>query len=406
MANVLVPIALILQLFFTAFASVFASPEAAAPQQTVGIEFQVEIPVVDFESRTITFQVKLVNADPIAKAFIYLKPEGQDAEFYPLSVSPEGLATYVLNTQSPPLRVFTQVTYAFQVELPTGGETKSKEFQVEYADNRFDWKYLSDATFEIFYYDRDIDFGQTALNTAARGLEEAYKLVPAVADGPIRVYIYRDPRDLQASQQGLQPWVAGHAAPDLRMVLISIPSGPEQRLELERQLPHELVHILQYQALGKRALNLPVWLLEGSASVAEFYKNPEYSSVLKSSAEQDRLLHFSTLCESFPRDASGAFLAYAQSQSFVQYLLDSYGSSGLKTLYQNYADGMNCAAGFEATYGAALSEVEYRWRLEALGINPAALVLRNLLPYLLFFLIVFSAAAVTMIFAARRRKAE
>jgi hypothetical protein len=406
MANALISVTILLQLLFPILAAAPQRQESTAAQQAAGVEFKVDKPQVDFIGRTITFQAQILTADPAAKAFIYLKPEGREPAFFLLTLSTEGRTTYLFDLKSDPLRVFTAVFYSYRVELASGEDVKSPEYQVEYADNRFEWKSLQDDTFKIYYYDRDVDFGQTALNTAIRGLEEAYQLVPARPDGQIRIYIYRDPRDLQKAQQDLQPWAAGHAAPDLNMILVSIPSGPEQRLELERQIPHELVHILQYQALGARARDLPAWLLEGSASVAEFYKNPEYASVLRASAEQDRLLSIETLCTSFPQDASGAFLAYAQSQSFVGYLRDRFGSSGLTGLYQKYADGMSCTAGFEAAYKTTLPEVEYRWRLEALGIDAAALVFRNLLPYLLFFLIVFGAAAMTIIFAARKRHSE
>jgi hypothetical protein len=417
MGNVLIRVVILLQFIFPILATALTTmglPRSAPlgslnridPQAAAQVEFIVAKPVVDFTARTITFKVQIQPADPAMKAFIYLQPEGREAAFYPLSMSADGQAAYVLDTQTTPLRVFTQVHYSFRVDQASGEESASQDYTVEYADTRFAWKSITDSTFEIYYYDRDIDFGQTALNTANRGLEEAVKLVPARLDGPIRVYVYRDPRDLQKAQQGLQPWAAGHAAPDLRMVLVSIPTGPDQRLELERQLPHELVHVLQYQALGERARDLPAWLLEGSASVVEFYQNPEYASVLRTSAESDRLLSFETLCTAFPRDASGAFLAYAQSQSFVRYLRDRFGSSGLNTLYQKYADGMSCSAGFEAAFQTTFPEAEYHWRLEALGLNAAALVLRNLLPYLIFFFIVFGAASVSMLFAARKRRSE
>jgi hypothetical protein len=378
-------------------------PVALSQESTV--QFTVTQPAIEFGQR-ITFQVQIQPAAASDKAFIFLQPDGGEGEFFPLALNADGQAVYVMDTQTRPLRVFTKIHYAFHLESAGGKKNGSPEYTLEYADERFDWKMTADDRFEIFYYDRDLDFAQTALNTAGRGLAEAAKLVPAELTQKLRIYVYRDPRDLQDVQQGLPSWAAGHAAPDQMMVFVAISTGPDQRLELERSLPHEIVHILQYQAYGKPALEFPAWLLEGTASIAEFYQNPEYASALRASAEADRLLPMETLCTGFPRDASGVFLAYAQSQSFTRYLVDRFGASGLTNLYQRYADGMSCTAGFEAAFQTTLSEAEFRWRLEALGINPAALVMRNLLPYLIFFLIVFGAASVTMIFSARRRRAE
>ena len=68
--------------------------------------------------------------------------------------------------------------------------------------------------------------------------------------------------------------MAGHAAPDLGVVLISIPAGPDEGLEMQRQIPHELMHLAQYEVIGENFTNQPYWLIEGMASEAELYPNP------------------------------------------------------------------------------------------------------------------------------------
>jgi hypothetical protein len=65
---------------------------------------------------------------------------------------------------------------------------------------------------------------------------------------------------------------------------------------------------------------------------------------------------------------------------------------------------MSCSAGFEAAFGKTIPEVEYHWRLETLGINPTALVFRNLLPYILLFLILFGAAITATLMAVRKHR--
>jgi hypothetical protein len=91
------------------------------------------------------------------------------------------------------------------------------------------------------------------------------------------------------------------------------------------------------------------------------------------------------LCEAFPLDASRAFLAYAESQSFVRFLRDTYGTSGLFSLASAYADGLSCEQGVMRALGASLVSLDTRWRESVLGQNVAGVFLRNMLPYLGLF---------------------
>jgi hypothetical protein len=387
-----------LQLFHPGLA--FRQPQAASP-----VVFTNTEPIVNFGA-DVLFQTAIDSAQSLEKVFIYVKPQGEDAAFYPMTLSPNGEASYKLELDRKPLRAFSQVSYYYRATLATGEDVVSENYNLEYKDKRFAWKELDNPNFQVYWYGRDVDFGQSALNIAQSGLEAAARLVPASPAVPIRVYIYASTNDLQSTRLGAQPWVAGHASPDLHLVMVSIPSGPSQSLELERQLPHEITHILQFDAFGEQAKDLPIWLLEGTASVAELYPNADYASVLQSAVQQNQLLPIESLCAEFPRDASSAFLAYAQSQSFVNFLYHKYGADRLQSLYDQYHNGLGCKQGVETVYGVALSELEYRWRLEELRVNPAALIAQNLLPYLVLLFVVLGMASLAILVTSRRRKAS
>jgi hypothetical protein len=154
--------------------------------------------------------------------------------------------------------------------------------------------------------------------------------------------------------------------------------------------------------VGEKFNQQPVWLMEGMASDTELYPNPEFSRVLSQSAATQKLLPMESLCSIFPRDASSAFLAYAQSASFVHFIYKNYGASGMLKLIDNYQNGLGCAEGIDTSFGVPLSQLEYRWKQEELGMNPERLILRNLLPYILIFAVVFGAAAFTIFLASRK----
>jgi hypothetical protein len=169
-------------------------------------------------------------------------------------------------------------------------------------------------------------------------------------------------------------------------MVVSLPRGPEQHLEMERQIPHELMHLLLYQWLGVGYGNLPAWLNEGLASVAELYPNPDYLTLLSKANDEDKLLPITSLCQTFPRDASGAFLAYAQATSFTRYLHQQYGSTGLEKLARAYADGLSCERGVQTALDSTLPQLERSWRGEAFREDALLQVLTNLAPWLVLLL--------------------
>ena len=171
---------------------------------------------------------------------------------------------------------------------------------------------------------------------------------------------------------------------------------------MERQIPHELMHILLYKMVGAGYVNLPAWLSEGLASVAELYPNPDYLVLLESAHNKGNLPSILSLCQSFPRDASGTFLAYAQSASFTRYLQQRFGSSGLERLLRQYADGLDCQRGAEAALGVPLAQLGREWRKDVFGENVYLTAINNLLPWMVL-LIMIAVIPVGLVIAGKRR---
>ncbi len=181
----------------------------------------------------------------------------------------------------------------------------------------------------------DDAFGAAALNAAGAGMLAMSEFIPISLTEPVNIYIYSNVTDLQNTLMlGGEEWVGGHANPELGVVLVAVAPGPEQSMELETDIPHELAHVMLYRSLGNKYYSQPAWLLEGIASMVELYPNPDYARALEIASQNDSLLAFEDLCTSFPADAGNAYLAYAQSQSFVTYIRKTYGTSGLGRLDQ------------------------------------------------------------------------
>ena len=347
-----------------------------------GVRISSQTPIYTFGSQVI-FRANLQSDQAPEQTLLYVSARTQDVRIYPQTPAADGSLVYQLDLKQDALRPFTRVYYWYKVKLPGTPEVTSPSFWFDYTDNRFTWQTLDSNLFRIHWIDGDAAFAQSVLEVAQTGFKVNQGILPvAPPASPIDIYVYSHAKDLQSALDlGGMTWVAGHASPDLGVVWVSLPQGPDQRLQMEQQVPHELSHVLIYQITGSAYSRLPAWLVEGLASMVELYPNSDYPLVIEVARQKKTLLSMSALCQEFPRDASNAYLAYAESESFMRYLNTTYGVSGIQHLIQRYLDGMGCSEGASAALGVSLNTLDNHWQKEVLGVNITSLALDRLLPY-------------------------
>ncbi len=368
----------------------------------------------------ITFTARIQSQSTIQESMIVFQVQGDpNTRIAPIQIGPDGSSIYqypipggLLRPFTPALRGFTRIFFWYRLTLQGGEVYTSPQFYFDYVDNRFPWQTLEDAAVRVHWYAGEITFGQAAFEVAHLGLLAVNSLIPTTASEPIDIYIYATPTDVQnALSLGGQPWLAGHASPDLGVALISIAPGAEQTTAMQRQIPHELAHVLLYRHTGPAYVQLPTWLREGIASLAELYPNADYVQVLGIASQNQSLLPISELCGPFPpvglrQDASQALLAYAESASFTRYLHDTYGTSGLLALIQAYSDGLSCEQGVARAFGNSLSQLDLLWRKTALGENTGGIAFQNLSPYLILLIVILATPALGLLMSGKRRRSH
>jgi hypothetical protein len=361
----------------------------------------------------LTIEGRLPSNPLPQSATVYWQAQGEaSARDRQAVIDEQGLARAVIDLQQAPLPPFAQVDYWFAAVLADGQMVSSPRFSFRYEDNRFTWQSLQAPPLSVHWYEGDAGFGEDLLNTAQAGLQQAQRLLPSPLPVQLDVYVYHSPREVQTALQLVNlTWVAGHANPDLNLVLVSVFPGPEQRLEMERQIPHELMHILLNQNVQKLRADglsagayqsLPVWLNEGLASAAELYPNPDYLLFLEDAVQKRELIPMAELCTAFPKDASGAVLAYAQAASFTRYLHQKFGAGGLQALVSRYADGLDCGRGVEAALGMNLQALEQRWLQETFQVAPPPVIPSSLVPWISLFGIIIAGPLLLGLLRPRR----
>lgn len=319
-----------------------------------------------------TFQASIQTTVPIRTASLSIRAQGEmDTQIEPVTPDYQGKVVYQYNLATRPLRAFARVDYWFIVTTQDGVETTSPVFSFNYEDNRFAWKKLESKPFRVHWYGSDEAFAQGVLDVAQQGLQRIQGILPLQTPVQVDIYVYTSSNEMQETLLlAGKSWVAGHADPDLGVMVAALPPGPDQRLVTEERIPHELMHILVYQANPGAYNKLPVWLNEGLASISELYPNPDYQVLLETAAKKDTLISIVSLCQSFPTDISGAQVSYAEAAAFTRYLYRQYGSSGLQALISSYTNGLECSRGVEAAFKTPLLQIESDWRKTILASAP------------------------------------
>ena len=371
-------------------------------------QVQVNNEAIDYRfGEYITFSGEIQTGSQIESVLLFIQREGKyDTLSSPVLVPQDGFVEYTLDPNKDKIRAFSTLQYWYEITLQNGDSYATPKGSFFYDDNRFEWQKRAEEPFEALWHEGDDAFGQSIMDAAQHGLEQIKDLLPAPAPENVKIYAYANPVDMRATLQvSDSSWVGAHTDPDLQVMVVSLPTGPEQRLEMERQIPHELMHIILYQKVGPAYVNIPPWFNEGLASIAELFPNPEYLILLKSAYEKGKLFSIRDLCSSFPRDAAGAYLAYAQSASFTRFLHKEYGSSGLEALLQAYADGLDCDRGTQVAFGVDLNQLELQWRRDTFGQDPMVTATTNLLPWIALLLAVL-AVPILIVISGLRRKPE
>ncbi len=337
----------------------------------------------------ITFLAQLTSSVPIKQAFLsFREATDQNTRVVPLSLTADGSTTYQYDASQHLISPFATIEFSYQATLANNQSVTTGPFYFRYEDNRFAWKQLSDGSVTMHWYNGDNVFGQAALDAGRAGLQNISQTFPVSLNSPVDVYIYATYDDLVSSLTlGGRQWEAGHADPSLGIGMLAVAPSDTQSIDLQQLVPHELTHIMLYRFLGDGFNSLPTWLEEGIASMEELYPNPDYASALDAASKNNSLLSFSDLCTSFPADSGRAYLAFAESQSFVRFLRDTYGDTGIVALTQAYADGLDCDLGATRAVGVPLDQLEMRWRETVLGQNVAGVAVQNLLPYLIILVL-------------------
>jgi hypothetical protein len=299
----------------------------------------------------------------LRQAVLHFQTATGSSSQFPITISSDGLLQSQISLTDQIFLPFSRVYYWFTLTNKVGTSFTSPSYWFDYVDNRFVWQSNQTKWFNIFWVNGDVSYGEKLQQIALSGLKTATQTLPVTPNLPISIYVYPNAQNVQEILTNTNPdWVAGEAFPQVNLILVSASSDLNSTQDLERQIPHEFTHLLEYSLTRQNYSGSPSWLLEGLATNAETYPNSDYSRILQKAGKSQSLIPMDQLCHSFSPDAEKAALSYAQSSSFVQYLTATYGNEKLMQLLQTPGSGLDCSQLVDNIYGVSLDSLDSNWQ--------------------------------------------
>ncbi len=262
-------------------------------------------------------------------------------------------------------------TYWIEVQDAAGNTFNSDKQQFWYADTRFQWSKLQDGPITVYYYGNGESDARNVLSSAKVVQAEVGQML-GVSGNEFTVMMYgstagradvigaqREESSATRAQELIRMGVA-YSAEDV----VQVQRGGGS-LGTQDTARHEIAHLYVNWAAGS---GVPTWLNEGLAVWAQATPGREYLDRLDQSIRRDNLLLVRGM-ESFPGDSDETLLAYGQSWSLVNYLIDKHGKEKFRQ-FMTSINQVGSEAALKQQYGfAGYDDFDAKWR-EAVGAQP------------------------------------
>ncbi len=257
------------------------------------------------------------------------------------------------------------VDYWWVVKDSAGGNLTTSPQKYQIADSRYKWQFITQGNVTLNWYSGSSDFAATLMKTAQDSLVQLKANTGATLSRMVNIYIYGSTADLQGAMIYPQEWTGGVAYTNFGVITIGIPTS--QLTWGQGAMTHELTHQVIFQMTANPYNELPVWLNEGLAMYSEGPLDPVYVTLLNSALKNNSVYTVKTLSSPFSAYSDKANLSYAESYSFIDYLVAQYGSAKMLQLLQTFQQGSDYDPAFQTVYGFDMETLFNLWKPWATG---------------------------------------
>lgn len=166
----------------------------------------------------------------------------------------------------------------------------------------------------------------------------------------------------QLALGGTKPpdWTRAYSYPEENVIVLEASSLSDS--DADAILRHELLHV----ALGQLGGDWPRWFHDGLAMfvTGQRHSFSQYAALFQA-LHQDRIFSFQDLKDRWPEQPEDVQIAYAQSVSFVNFLVERHGLAALGELIDGVVDdGRSFETSFARAFKASIWFEEMSWRAQ------------------------------------------
>ena len=316
---------------------------------------------------TIDFRLTASSSEEIVRAELLFAPQWEETiNLIEATMTPGGQLdlTFPLDMYQNYYPPGLDINYRWRLTDAAGRTSLSEERTVLWADTRFAWTQIATEQVSVYFYTGNEAFNRQILDSAQRTIDNLQTQFGVERSRPIRIWVYNSAEEFSGSlEPNSEPWIAGAAYPGRYLIQAVIPDGNQN--EIARVIPHEVCHQVLFQATDN-PFNLPAtWLNEG---LAVFYQESDkegYGVILEGAIREGGLMPLTSLTAAFPFDDTYR-LAYAESLSAVQFILDTWGDEAIAEIFAAYQEGISHDEALRRGVGLTTAELDARWK-ESLG---------------------------------------
>lgn len=326
---------------------------------------------LDFPA-TVTFRLEIADASTISRATLIYDTQQfaclDVAGRVPVEISGNSLEWQWVMTRSGNPPPGAELWWQWELTLADGQTFTTPRQTMTISDDRFNWRVVSDAGIHLHWYAGE-DVGPILLEAAVAGRQTLQEEMGIELQSDVHFYIYGSAQEMRQAVLYIQDWAGGVAFSEYNVILIGVP--PRSAADWgTRTVRHELAHLVLAQfgqsCVGGRR---PTWLEEGVAMVTEGTPSARVRSDLEAAIKDNAFIPLRSLNGAFPAHDVAASLAYSQSYSVVNFMLDAYGQAALQELILRLAAGEGYDEALTAVYGFNIDGLENSWRT-SLGLAP------------------------------------
>lgn len=280
---------------------------------------------------------------------ILLDYNGDESTFIAQAELADGVATYQRDITKGHETPNTKVHYRWRAVSGTT-VTNGPSGDLLYDDDRFSWQKAGFGETTVYWYGNNEAGARRMGRQAAEAASQAGDALGVDLAAPIEIFVYETGSDFfTALGGGVREWTGAATYPDMRTIFMRMDAGNTTYRDLT--LGHEVTHVVFHDATDNPFNRPAKWVNEGFATWSEEQNAPQEERVVEDAADGDPgLFAFPALVGSFP--IRGTFkVAYAQSATMIDMLIDTYGQDVMADMATAYRAGVTDDEALEAATG-------------------------------------------------------